>query len=141
MAQPNDAEIKSILENTKTVAVVGASPNPERPSFEVSHRLGLLGYKVIPINPGHAGKEIDGRMTYAKLSDVPEPIDIVDVFRAPEAVPGVVEEALMLDPLPKVIWMQLGIRNEAAAAQAEAAGVTVVQDRCTKIEHMRLLGR
>ena len=141
MAQPSDAEIKSILENTRTIAVVGASPNPDRPSFEVSAYLIRAGYKVIPVNPGHAGKEIAGQMTYASLSDVPEPVDMVDVFRASDAVPGVVEEALMLDPLPKVIWMQLGVRNEAAAAQAEAAGITVVQDRCPKIERMRLFGR
>lgn len=141
MPQPTDVEIKDILFKTRTIAVVGASPNQERPSFEVAQYLSRAGYRVLPINPGHAGKEIAGMMTFATLADIPGPIDVVDIFRAPDAVPGVVDEALALDPLPKVIWMQLGVANEAAAAKAEAAGVTVVQDRCAKIEHARLVGR
>ncbi|WP_245484229.1 CoA-binding protein, partial [Mesorhizobium sp. M7A.F.Ca.CA.004.06.1.1] len=93
-----------------------------------------------PINPGQAGKEILGRMTYARLADIPEPIDMVDVFRAPAAVPGIVDEALRLDPLPKVIWMQLGVRHDEAAARAEAAGIKVVMNRCPKIEYGKLSG-
>lgn len=141
MPQPTDAEIKDILFKARTIAVVGASPNEARPSFEVARYLSRAGYRVFPINPGHAGKEIAGMMTFASLADVPDPIDVVDIFRAADAVPGVVDEALALDPLPKVIWMQLGVSNEPAAAKAVAAGVPAVQDRCAKIEHARLIGR
>ena len=93
---------------------------------------------MFPVNPGQAGKEILGRPVYASLKDIPEPIDMVDVFRGSDAVPGIVEEALALEPRPKVIWMQLGIRNDAAAASAEAAGLKVVMNRCPKIEYGRL---
>ena len=96
--------------------------------------------EVYPINPGRAGGEILGRPCYASLADVPVPIDMVDVFRASEAVPSVIEEALALEPRPRVIWLQLGIRNDAAAAEAEAQGVTVIQNRCPKIEYGRLSG-
>jgi predicted CoA-binding protein len=95
---------------------------------------------VIPINPGQAGKEILGRLTYARLADVPEPVDMVDIFRAATAVPGIVDEVLRLDPLPKVIWMQLGVRHDEAAARAEAAGIKVVMNRCPKIEYGKLSG-
>ena len=136
----DDSYIADILASVKTIAVVGASANEVRPSFFVLKYLIGKGYTVFPINPGHAGKEIAGRMTYARLADVPEPIDMVDVFRASAAVPGVVDEALALDPLPKVIWTQLGVRDETAAAKAEAAGIRVVMDRCPKIEFGRLSG-
>nr|WP_210317366.1 CoA-binding protein [Oryzicola mucosus] len=132
--------ISAILNGVRTVAIVGASGNEVRPSFFVTKYLIDKGYEVYPVNPGHAGKDILGRMTYAKLGDIPVAIDMVDIFRASEAVPAIVEEALALDPLPKVIWMQLGIRNDAAAAQAEAAGVQVVMNRCPKIEYARLAG-
>lgn len=141
MAEPSPSAVADILKTAKTIAVVGASPNEDRPSNEVTQYLVSAGYTVFPVNPGHAGKEIAGRVTYGSLADVPEPIDIVDVFRAADAMPGIVEEALLLDPLPKVFWMQLGLRNEAAATQAESAGITVVQDHCTKIEHARHVGR
>jgi hypothetical protein len=98
------------------------------------------GFVVYPVNPGRSGGEIGGRPAVASLADVPEPVDMVDVFRASEAVPGVVDEALALDPLPKVIWLQLGIRNDEAARKAEDAGVTVIQNRCPKIEYGRLSG-
>ena len=98
------------------------------------------GYDVYPINPGQAGREIAGRMTYARLADVPVAIDMVDIFRASAAVPPIVDEALALDPLPKVIWMQLTVRHDEAAAKAEAAGVRVVMNRCPKIEYGRLSG-
>lgn len=136
----DDSYIADILASVKTIAIVGASANEVRPSFFVLKYLIGKGYTVFPINPGHAGKEIAGRMTYARLADVPEPIDMVDVFRASAAVPGVVDEALALDPLPKVIWTQLGVRDDAAAAKAEAAGIRVVMDRCPKIEFGRLSG-
>ncbi|HEY4193836.1 MAG TPA: CoA-binding protein, partial [Mesorhizobium sp.] len=98
------------------------------------------GFSVFPVNPGHAGKEILGRMTYAKLADIPEPIDMIDIFRASASVPPIVDEALALDPLPKIIWMQLTVRNDEAAAKAEAAGIKVVMNRCPKIEYGRLSG-
>ncbi|MER9303341.1 CoA-binding protein [Mesorhizobium sp. M0293] len=132
--------IAGILNSVKTIAMVGASANDVRPSYFVLKYLLAKGFSVFPINPGQAGKEILGRMTYARLADIPEPIDMVDIFRAPTAVPGIVDEALRLDPLPKVIWMQLGVRHDEAAARAEAAGVKVVMNRCPKIEYGKLSG-
>ena len=120
--------------------MVGASANPARPSNGVMHYLLDHGFWVIPVNPGHAGQQILGQPAYARLADIPEPIDIVDIFRRPEFVGGVVDEALRLRPLPKAIWMQLGIRDDAAAARAETAGLTVVMNHCLKIEHSRLMG-
>ena len=136
----DDAYIAGILNEVKTVAIVGASANDVRPSFFVMKYLIDKGYTVFPINPGHAGKEILGRMTYARLADVTEPIDMVDVFRASSAVPAIVDEVLALDPLPKVIWTQLTVRHDEAAAKAEAAGIRVVMNRCPKIEYARLAG-
>ena len=136
----DNAYIAGILNSVKTVAIVGASANEVRPSFFVTKYLIDKGYTVFPINPGHAGKEILGRMTYARLADVPVPIDMVDIFRASAAVPPIVDEALALDPKPKVIWMQLTVRHDEAAARAEAAGIEVVMDRCPKIEYARLAG-
>ena len=136
----DNAYIAGILNSVKTVAMVGASANDVRPSFFVLKYLLNKGFSVFPVNPGHAGKEILGRMTYAKLADIPEPIDMVDIFRASAAVPPIVDQALALDPLPKVIWMQLTVRNDEAAAKAEAAGVKVVMNRCPKIEYGRLSG-
>ncbi|CAN7595183.1 CoA-binding protein [Mesorhizobium sp. LjRoot246] len=132
--------IAGILNSVKTVAMVGASANDVRPSYFVLKYLLAKGFSVFPINPGQASKEILGRMTYARLADIPEPIDMVDIFRAPAAVPGIVDEALRLDPLPKVIWMQLGVRHDEAAARAEAAGIKVVMNRCPKIEYGKLSG-
>lgn len=132
--------ISGILNSVKTIAIVGASANDVRPSFFVTKYLIDKGYDVYPINPGHAGKEILGRMTYAKLSDVPVPIDMVDIFRASSAVPPIVDEALALSPLPKVIWMQLTVRHDEAATKAEAHGIKVVMNRCPKIEYGRLSG-
>ncbi|MDN2582855.1 CoA-binding protein [Aquibium sp. ELW1220] len=136
----DDAYISGILHETRTIAVVGASANDVRPSFFVTKYLIDKGYTVYPINPGQAGKEILGRPVFARLADVPEPIDMVDVFRASDAAPGVVDEALALDPLPKVIWLQLGVRNDVAAQKAEEAGVKVVMNRCPKIEYGRMSG-
>jgi predicted CoA-binding protein len=136
----DNAYIAGILNSVKTVAMVGASANDVRPSFFVLKYLLNKGFSVFPVNPGHAGKEILGRMTYAKLADIPEPVDMVDIFRASAAVPPIVDQALALDPLPKVIWMQLTVRNDEAAAKAEAAGVKVVMNRCPKIEYGRLSG-
>jgi uncharacterized protein len=136
----DDAYISGILNSVRSIAIVGASANEVRPSFFVTKYLIDKGYTVFPINPGHAGREILGRMTYASLADVPEPIDMVDVFRASAAVPGVVDEVLALDPRPAVIWMQLTVRHDEAAAKAEAAGIKVVMNRCPKIEYGRLSG-
>lgn len=136
----DNSYISGILTTVKSVAIVGASANEVRPSFFVTKYLIDKGYCVFPINPGHAGKEICGRMTYASLADVPEPIDMVDIFRASAAVPAIVDEVLALDPRPRVIWMQLTVRHDEAAAKAEAAGVQVVMNRCPKIEYARLAG-
>ncbi len=134
-----DERLSAILSGTRTVAIVGASRKPERPSHAVMRYLLEVGYHVIPINPGHAGGEILGQPVFASLAEVPEPIDLVDIFRRPEALGAVVDAALALQPKPKIIWMQLGLVDEAAAARAEAAGVAVVMDRCTHIEHARLI--
>jgi predicted CoA-binding protein len=135
-----DDYIRAILRAVKTIAMVGASAHEGRPSFFVLKYLVAKGYRVFPINPGLAGKAIAGQTVFAKLADVPEPIDMVDIFRNSDAAAGVVDEALTLNPLPKVIWMQLTVRNDAAAAKAEAAGVKVVMNRCPKIEYGRLSG-
>ncbi|PZM16865.1 CoA-binding protein [Rhizobium tubonense] len=135
----DNSYIADILRSVKTIALVGASPNALRPSNEVMGYLLSRGYRVIPINPGQAGKEILGQTVYAKLGDIPEPVDMIDVFRAQEFLYSVVDEALALKPLPSVIWGQLEIRNDAAAAVAEAAGIKVVMDRCPAIEIPRLL--
>jgi predicted CoA-binding protein len=133
-----DSYIRGILNTVKTIAMVGFSPITARPSYFVFKYLLERGFKVIPINPGHTGKEFLGQTCYASLSDVPEAIDMVDIFRAPQFVIPVVEEALKLKPLPQVIWMQLTIRNDDAAKLAEDAGLKVVMDRCPKIEYGRL---
>ncbi|MDN5928533.1 MAG: CoA-binding protein [Hyphomicrobiales bacterium] len=132
--------ISGILNSVKTIAMVGASANDVRPSFFVLKYLIAKGFTVYPVNPGQAGKEILGQRVYARLSDILHPIDMIDIFRAPDAVPAIVDEALALDPLPKVIWMQLGVRNDEAAAKAEAAGLQVVMNRCPKIEYGKLSG-
>jgi len=136
----DNAYIGGILNSVKTIAMVGASANDVRPSYFVLKYLLAKGFSVFPINPGQAGREILGRMTYASLADIPEPIDMVDIFRAATAVPGIVDEVLRLDPLPKVVWMQLGVRHDEAAAPAEAAGIKVVMNRCPKIEYGKLSG-
>jgi predicted CoA-binding protein len=133
-----DTYIRGILNTVKTIAMVGVSPKENRPSYFAFKYLLERGYTMIPVNPGQAGKELLGRTFVARLADIPDPIDMVDIFRASEYVPPVVDEALALAPLPQVIWMQLGIRNDEAAAKAEAAGVKVVMNRCPKIEYGRL---
>lgn len=136
----DDAYIAAILRDVRTIAIVGASANEVRPSYFVAKYLIDKGFDVYPVNPGQSGKQILGRPVFARLADVPVAIDMVDVFRASEAAAGVVAEALALSPLPGVIWMQLGVRNDAAAAKAEAAGIQVVMNRCPKIEYGRLSG-
>ena len=136
----DDAYISGILNSVKTVAIVGASANEVRPSFFVLKYLLNKGFDVYPVNPKEAGKEILGTKFYARLADIPAPIDMVDIFRSSDAVPGIVDEVLQLDRLPRVIWMQLTVRNDEAAARAEAAGIKVVMNRCPKIEYGRLSG-
>jgi predicted CoA-binding protein len=131
--------IRDILKTTKSIAMVGASPNPSRPSYGVMHFLLSKGYHVIPINPGHAGKEIQGQTVVASLADVDEPVDMVDVFRAADQLPAVIDEVLAMPHRPKVIWGQLTVRNDAAAGRAEAEGLTVIMDRCPAIEYPRLM--
>lgn len=134
----DDRYILDILNSVKTIALTGASPNPARPSNGVMGYLLSRGYNVIPVNPGQAGKQIQGQTVHAHLADVPVAVDMIDVFRASEYLDSVVDEALRMNPLPKVIWAQLGVRDDAAAAKAEAAGIKVVMDRCPAIEIPRL---
>jgi predicted CoA-binding protein len=133
-----DAYIRGILNTVKTIAMVGLSPKDNRPSYFAFKYLLERGYHMIPVNPGQAGREILGQKVYAKLADIPEPVDMVDIFRAAQYVTGVVKEALALNPRPQVIWMQLGVRNDEAARLAEEAGLKVVMNRCPKIEYGRL---
>jgi uncharacterized protein len=133
-----DTFIRGILNTVKSIAMVGISPKDNRPSYFAFKYLLERGYHMIPVNPGQAGKEILGQKVYAKLADIPEPVDMVDIFRASQFAPGVVDEALALNPLPRVIWMQLGVRSDEAAAKAEAAGLKVIMNRCPKIEYGRL---
>ena len=134
----DDSYTRGILNTVKTIAMVCASAKDNRPSYFAFKYLGERSYNMIPINPGLAGKELLGRKIYGRRSEVPEPIDMVDIFRASKAALPIVEEALTLSPKPRVIWMQLGVRNDEAAALAEANGMKVVMNRCHKIEYGRL---
>src|SRR6202451_2952760 len=134
----DDNDIRGILNTVKTIAMVGASEKENRPSYFAFKYLLERGYRMIPVNPGHAGETMLGQRIYARLADIPEPIDMVDIFRgSPYALP-IVQEALALTPRPQVIWMQLGVRSDEAAALAEANGLKVVMNRCPKIEYGRL---
>lgn len=134
----DDNYIRSILNNVKTIAMVGASPVNVRPSYFAFKYLAQRGYDMIPVNPGHVGKTLMGKPFVASLADIDRPIDMIDIFRNSSHIMPVVDEALTLSPLPKVIWMQLGARDDAAAEKAEAAGLKVVMNRCPKIEYGRL---
>jgi hypothetical protein len=131
--------IRDVLKSTRTIAVIGASANPSRPSYGVMRFLLSKGYHVIPVNPGHVGQEIHGQKVVGKLADIAEPIDMVDVFRAPDKLPALVDEVLALPHLPKVIWGQLTVRNDDAAEKAEEKGITVIMDRCPAIEYPRVM--
>ncbi|MDD3444242.1 MAG: CoA-binding protein [Zavarzinia sp.] len=132
----DDAVIRHLLTDSKVIALVGASANPARPANEVMEYMLRLGYRVIPVNPGQAGKTIHGQPVVARLADITEPVDMVDIFRERSAIPGVVDEAIAIGA--KSVWMQLGLADEGARDKAEAAGLTVVMDRCPKIEIPRL---
>jgi predicted CoA-binding protein len=134
----SDEYLRGILRRTRTIAMVGASPHWNRPSFFVLKYLQAKGFRVIPVNPKAAGEEILGEACYASLADVPVPIDMVDIFRASAAAPAIVEEAIRLGA--KTVWMQIGVRHDEAAARAEAAGLSVVMNHCPKIEFSRLCG-
>ena len=139
---PPEALLRHILTTARVFACVGVSMNPVRPSNYVARYLGLKGFRVIPVNPGHAGETLYGETVYPDLSAIPADIrvDVVDIFRRSEAVPGIVDAALDRFPDLEVIWMQIGVRHAEAAARAEARGVTVIQNRCPKIEYQRLFG-
>src|SRR5262245_15490427 len=134
----DDSYIRGILNTVKTIAMVGVSANTSRPSYFAFKYLLERGYRMIPVNPGLAGQLLLGQKVYAKLADIPEPVDMVDIFRAPQYALAIVEEALTLRPRPQVIWMQLGVRSDEAARLAEANGLKVVMNRCPKIEYGRL---
>lgn len=136
MPLTTDAEIKTLLESARTIAMIGASARPDRPSYGVMKRLQDHGYRVIPINPQITGEHVHGEFVYRELSQVGVPIDIVDIFRRPQAAGEAVDEAIASGA--KAVWMQLGVINEDAAARAEAAGLKVVMDRCPAIEIPRL---
>jgi predicted CoA-binding protein len=132
----NDDEIRGLLGRVRTIAVVGLSPDPGKASHGVARYLKERGYRIIPVNPG--AEEILGEKAYPNLSAIPEPVDIVDIFRPPAAVPAIIDEAVRIGA--KVAWMQEGITHAEAARQGEAAGLVVIQNRCLMKEHFRLLG-
>ena len=135
----DDSYLRAILRETKAVAMVGASANWNRPSYFAMKYLQEKGYRVIPVNPVAAGQEILGEKVYATLDEVPEKIDMVDIFRNSDAAGPITDDAIRLGA--KVVWMQIGVRNDEAARRAEAAGLRVVMNRCPKIEHARLTGK
>lgn len=134
----SDHHLRAILERTRTIAVVGVSANPVRPSYFVARYLGLKGYRIIPVNPGLAGQTLLGETVYAGVADIPDDVDMVDIFRRSEAVPPIVDAALDRWPGLQTIWMQIGVEHGEAAAKAKARGVDVIQNRCPKIEYQRL---
>ena len=134
----DDTYIRGILNTVKTIAMVGVSANTSRPSYFAFKYLLERGYRMIPVNPSLAEQELLGRKVYARLADIPQPVDMVDIFRSSRHAIAIVEEAVVLSPRPQVIWMQLGIRNDEAARLAEASGLKVVMNRCPKIEYGRL---
>jgi predicted CoA-binding protein len=133
-----DDDLRRILTETRTIALVGWSPKPDRPSHRVAAFLKRKGFRVIPVNPGQAGMEALGEVVRASLAEIGEPVDMVDIFRRSEEAGAVVDEALAVLPGLKVVWMQLGVEDAAAAARAEARGVAAVMDRCPAIEVPRL---
>lgn len=138
MRDPNPTELRDILRDTRTVAVVGASDNPGRPSYDVfCHLLRHSDFQLYPVNPNVA--EVGGVKAYPTLADLPVVPDMVDVFRRREDLPGVVDDVLALDPLPKYLWLQQGLRHDQVAERARAAGLTVVMDRCLKVDYARFI--
>lgn len=140
--QTSDVDLRRILGASKCIAVVGVSPNTVRPSFFVARYLQQKNYRIVPVNPGYAGKELLGEMTYGSLAGIPAdvPVDMVDIFRRSDAVPGIVDEALAHLPGLRTIWMQMGVEHAEAAKVATDRGLDVVQNLCPKMEHQRLFG-
>ena len=136
----SDDLLRTVLKRARRIAVVGVSANPVRPSYFVARYLSLKGFQVIPVNPGHAGETLFGARVVGSLAEIEGKVDMVDIFRRSEAVPPIVDEALELFQELQTIWMQIGVENAAAAAKAEAHGVTVIMNRCPKIEYQRLFG-
>ena len=136
----SDDLLRDVLTRTKVVALVGASANPVRASYFVARYLGLRGKRVIPVNPGLAGQMLLGEMVYPDIKSIPDDVDMVDIFRRSDAVPAIVDDALDRWSNLRTIWMQIGVEHADAAAKAEARGVTVIQNRCPKIEYQRLFG-
>lgn len=137
---PTDEKVKGILENSHRVAVLGASTTHAKPAHFVPAYLAEQGYEVLPVNPHAVGHDLFGRSAVGTLAELEGAVDVVDVFRRPEDIPAHLPDILAMTPLPKVVWFQEGIRNDEVAAELEAAGITVVQDRCMLAEHKRLLG-
>lgn len=140
MTRPDDKTLKHILDTTKCIAVVGVSLNQVRPSYYVARYLKLKGYRVIPVNPGHVGEILFDEQVRATLADCPPEVDMIDIFRRSDHVPPIVAQALEVLPNLRTIWMQIGVRHDAVAEQAQARGVVVVQDLCPKMEYQRLFG-
>lgn len=134
-SNPNPEEIRALLKQVKTIAVVGLSPRPDRPSHTVARALQRFGYRIVPVRP--AVDAVLGEKAYARLADIPFPVDLVDVFRAPEHVPAIVEAAIAIGA--KAIWLQEGVVHAEAAARAQAAGLTVVMDRCIYKDYIALM--
>ena len=137
---PSDRLLREILKSTKTIAMVGLSMNETRPSYFVGRYLHKRGYKIIPINAGHGGKNFFGQLVKSSIDEIDEPVDMVDIFRKPDAVPQIVDDSLAKLKGLKTIWMQIGIKHESSAQKARQLGLNVIEDRCPKIEHQRLFG-
>lgn len=140
MTNYSDTLLRDVLNRTKVIAVVGVSTNPVRPSYFVARYLGLKGFRVLPVNPVYAGESLLGETIATSLADLNAQVDMVDIFRRSDAVPAIVDEALEVLPHLRTIWMQIGVEHADAAAKAEAHGLTVIQNRCPKIEYQRLFG-
>ena len=136
----SDADLRTILTETRVIAIVGVSAKEIRPSFYVARYLQLKGFRIVPVNPGLAGQTLLGERVHADLTEIEAPVDMVDIFRRSEAVPGIVEEALAHLPHLRTVWMQIGVESAEGRAMAEAKGITVVENRCPKIEYQRLFG-
>ena len=136
----SDIFLRDILTATKTIAMVGLSMNETRPSYFVGRYLHTRGYKIIPVNAGHGGKNFFGQLVRSSIDEINEPVDMVDIFRRSDAVPSNMDQALERWPGLQTFWMQIGVKHPEAAAKGEARGVTVIQDRCPKIEYQRLFG-
>ena len=140
LTNPSDTVLRHVLTTARTFACVGVSPNPVRPSHFVARYLSLRGFRVIPVNPVHAGTRLFGETVLAGLADIEAPVDVLDIFRRPEAVPALVEEGVRVLPGLSCVWLQGGVPSPEAATICEAAGITLIQDRCPKIEYQRLFG-